>query len=67
MDSSVAANRAFLNFFWDLASDDAEKRVAAGNSIIGYTFESKKVSKLQYIIEFELLAGALFVGWWGCS
>jgi autonomous glycyl radical cofactor GrcA len=47
MDSSVAANRAFLNFFWDLASDDAEKRVAAGNSIIGYTFESKKVSKFR--------------------
>jgi autonomous glycyl radical cofactor GrcA len=39
MDATVAANRTFLNFFWDLASEDSAKRIAAGNNIIAYTFE----------------------------
>ena len=33
---SLGKNSAFLNSFWDLASDDTEKRVAAACQIIDH-------------------------------
>jgi hypothetical protein len=34
--SAVERNREFLNFFWDLASDESEKRLNAGANVIKY-------------------------------
>ena len=42
MNKNIEANRDFLNLFWDLASDDAEKRIPAGKKIVEYTLHPKE-------------------------
>ena len=36
--SAINASRDFLNLFWDLASDDREKRLAAGKHVVEHVF-----------------------------
>jgi hypothetical protein len=38
-------NKAFLAYFWDLASDEAEKRLCASNGILEHVADSLKTQK----------------------
>jgi DNA polymerase phi len=62
MATAKTQDRGFLNFFWDLASEDSDKRVKAGEGIVAHLTAAKSSGKATVNDDIEYALKRLIRG-----